>query len=441
MQSRGIARWLTQQLSPRLGDLREYPFLFPQKFVAGLFDEALPNRAAGKFYAPDILTWRIMRLLPSLLATGVRELQRYSNKRARSCAIFQLAEKSRTAFDRYLAFRPRLILQWERRARESTGRRCSGGKLVSRRPACIRQRSREEFSAPCASVRRALPERVSLFGISTLPEFYVRSCRKSRKTIEVHLFAMQPDAGMVDRHSLGTGGNARATRRRSPTRAAAICNSSAAIPLLASLGKLGREFLETVSAPSTPAREQEHAQEPGNGEPYSRKSSAISSSLQESKRAHRAGRTIGRCNSIPATARCARWKCCTISSSPSSRANPDLQAARHHRDGAGHRRLCAVHRGCFRHFAGGATHPVLASRIAARARRTASSDTFLHILEIAGSRFTASSVMSILESVPLQQPLRSGRSRPRDDPHLDRENRDPLGHRRRASRRARAAGV
>ena len=61
-------------------------------------------------------------------------------------------------------------------------------------------------------------------------------------------------------------------------------------------------------------------------------------------------------------------------------------------------------------------------------------DTFLRILELAGSRFTASSVMSILESVGTATPLRSGRARPRDYPYLDRENRDPLGHRCCASR-------
>ena len=43
VQSLGVSRWLTQQLATRHSICANIAFLFPQKFVAGLFDDALPN--------------------------------------------------------------------------------------------------------------------------------------------------------------------------------------------------------------------------------------------------------------------------------------------------------------------------------------------------------------------------------------------------------------
>ena len=123
----GLERWLTQQLALRQGICANISFLFPQRFVAGLMDAALPGRAAARFYARENLAWRIMKLLPGLATRPeFADLQRYLEQPRPELRRFQLAGKISNSFDQYLAFRPRMVLDWER-GTESTGRPFSGG--------------------------------------------------------------------------------------------------------------------------------------------------------------------------------------------------------------------------------------------------------------------------------------------------------------------------
>ncbi|MDQ3414418.1 MAG: exodeoxyribonuclease V subunit gamma, partial [Verrucomicrobiota bacterium] len=111
----GLERWLTQQLALRQGICANISFLFPQKFVAELMDAALPGHAAARFYARENLTWRIMKLLPELAdRREFADPRRYLAQPRPELRRFQLAGKIASSFDQYLAFRPRMILDWER---------------------------------------------------------------------------------------------------------------------------------------------------------------------------------------------------------------------------------------------------------------------------------------------------------------------------------------
>src|SRR4051794_8776867 len=115
VQSIGMGRWLTQELANRQGICANVSFHFPQRFVAELIEKVLPASSKADFYTRENLTWRIMALLPGLVGQNeFADLQRYLSQPRPELRRFQLAGKIATVFDRYLAFRPRMILDWEK---------------------------------------------------------------------------------------------------------------------------------------------------------------------------------------------------------------------------------------------------------------------------------------------------------------------------------------
>ncbi|CAN5706398.1 exodeoxyribonuclease V subunit gamma [soil metagenome] len=258
--SLGLSRWLTQQLATRHGICANIQFLFAQKFVATLLDEALPDRSAGHFYTREMLTWRVMGLLPPLLdQPEFAELHRYIIDRPRTeLRLFQLAGKIATAFDQYLAYRPKLILEWERGA-EQHWQAILWRDLTRSAPGLHPPALFQEWIAALRKHPPQLPERVAFFGISTLPEFYLQFLQELAGHTDVHLFLLQPTPEWwsdirSEREEL------RARKKASPD-AQLHLHFERGNPLLAAWGKTGREFLEIISD-LTPAREHDHAQEP-----------------------------------------------------------------------------------------------------------------------------------------------------------------------------------
>jgi exodeoxyribonuclease V gamma subunit len=193
VQSLGMERWLTQQLARAYGICANVSFLFPQRFVGELMNEALPERANTRFYSRENLTWRIMALLPGLVrGKEFAELRRYLEGRRPELRRFQLSEKIASAFDRYLAFRPRMVLDWENVAGASDWQAILWRKLVEEAPGLHPPGLAEQFKTVLRSGRAPLPERVSLFGISTLPPFYLQFLEELAGRTAVHLFIMRP---------------------------------------------------------------------------------------------------------------------------------------------------------------------------------------------------------------------------------------------------------
>ncbi len=244
VQSAGMGRWITLRLAEAQGICANVNFVFPGKFVADLIDAALPLQAEARYYTRENLTWRIMHLLPGLAHRAeFVDLRRYLEQPRPELRLFQLAEKIASSFDQYLAFRPKMILDWEENAETHwqailwrAVRSTTGGHP----PALAR-----EFSRSLGKSVETLPRRVSLFGISSLPAFYLDFFRDLARAIDVHLFVMQPTAHWWgDIHS--ERDESRARRKVSPA-AQLEMQFARGNPLLASYGKLGRQFLETVT--------------------------------------------------------------------------------------------------------------------------------------------------------------------------------------------------
>jgi exodeoxyribonuclease V gamma subunit len=396
----GLERWLTQELALRQGICANVSFLFPQRFVAGLMDAALPGRAAARFYARENLTWGIMKLLPELAARPeFADLRRYLEQPRPELRRFQLAGKIASSFDRYLAFRPRMVLDWER-GTEKHWQAILWRELIRSAPGLHPPALADEFSAVLRRGTAPLPERVSVFGMSTLPPFYTQFFQELAQVIEVHFFVMRPTPEWWS--DIRSEREELRARRKAPATAQLDLQFARGNPLLASFGKLGREFLESVTE-LNPTREHDQWEAPPND-------TILGQIQRDIFELHDPIDSAPR--SVAADDRSLQFHSCHSPMREMEVLHDQLLA------------LFAQHSDLKPHdivvmtpdisvyapfieavFATAPQELRIPFSIADRGMRAENGviDTFLRILESAESRYPASSVLNILESVPLQR--------------------------------------
>src|SRR5687768_5523964 len=69
VQSRGVARWLSLRLADRAGVCANVDFSFPTAFAWTLYRTVCGDVPEQSAFDPEILTWRILGLLPDLEGT------------------------------------------------------------------------------------------------------------------------------------------------------------------------------------------------------------------------------------------------------------------------------------------------------------------------------------------------------------------------------------
>ncbi len=254
VQSQGMARWLQLELASRLGVAANLRFPFPRAFAHDLFRKLGLTVDARPSFDPELLVWRLHSLLPDVAQRpGFDAVARYladGDDRKR----FQLAGRLARLFDQYLVYRPDLILAWDAddgnwpeafqaESRDTWQARLwhlvGDGWAVGRPAAWHREFLRRAHAGQLPAER--LPERVSLFGVSALPPFHLDLLAALGTVADVHLFLLQPtEHYWGDLRSRREQALARRRSPRSPVEA------DEGHPLLASLGRTGREMLDLL---------------------------------------------------------------------------------------------------------------------------------------------------------------------------------------------------
>src|SRR5436190_728972 len=67
VQSLGMERWLNFALAARLGIAANVAFHFPAGFVSQLFAKVLPGTEPGRIFEREVLPWRVLAVVRSLL--------------------------------------------------------------------------------------------------------------------------------------------------------------------------------------------------------------------------------------------------------------------------------------------------------------------------------------------------------------------------------------
>jgi exodeoxyribonuclease V gamma subunit len=250
VQSKGMERWVSLQLARRQGVCANCLFPYPNHFVREVFRRVLPDFPECSIFDPKYMTWQIMRLLPDQSrGPGFESVRHYLGENRDKLKLFQLAGRIADTFDQYLLFRPEMILRWER-GEEENWQAALWRELVRERGAVHRAALGKLFFETLRDKSadiEDLPGRVAVFGISALPRFHVQILAALARFCRINLFLMNPCreywGDIVSEWDISRTVSRESTEVREPAELYLHKGNS----LLASMGKLGRDFFDLVN--------------------------------------------------------------------------------------------------------------------------------------------------------------------------------------------------
>lgn len=245
----GVGQWLSLRLADAAGICANVRFPLPAGFIWEQFRHLLTDVPEQDRYAPDTLRWSLFQELERAVEEPLFEpLQPFLQAQGMA-GRFDLADRLAHLFDQYLVYRPDWILHWE------GGRSAVPGddwqaelwrRLVARLGDghWVRQQQRLFLAAEQGRLDpERLPQRISLFGIGALSPGYLETLVLLSRWIDVHLFLLDPCR--TEWMGLVTAATRERRGQQAPAEAPYL---EVGNPLLASLGRRGREFLAQLQA-------------------------------------------------------------------------------------------------------------------------------------------------------------------------------------------------
>jgi len=241
----GLARWLALRLAGRLGVCANLSFQLPATFLWTMARVVLRQLPPTSRFDRPVLHWRLMALLRDLEeAPCFAPVRAYLGDGRDPFRRYELAGRIADCFDQYLVYRPDWIGRWE--AGEEDHWQAELWRRLARGGEAHRVRVQARFHARLASGdfdRGQLPERVSVIGVSALPPLDVELLAALARHIDIHLFLLDPCqeywGDIQAERDL-----ARLGEEVDPDEAYLTVGH----PLLASLGKQGRDFIDLLNA-------------------------------------------------------------------------------------------------------------------------------------------------------------------------------------------------
>ena len=251
--TRGVERWLTQQLSARLGTspgrrdgvCANIEFPFPGSVVGAALALAGGIDPRADPWSPARSVWPLLEVVDKSLGEGwLAPLAAHLNNSAPAGETRRFASLRHIAdlYDRYGVHRPQMLRAWLngdadhpsagwqpelwRRLRHHIGTPSPAERLVE---ACARLRQEPALLE--------LPARLSLFGLTRLPASYLDVLDAIASGRDVHLFLLHPSAALWERLSTARQVPTRGLRRSEDPTAGETVN-----PLLESWGRDAREM-------------------------------------------------------------------------------------------------------------------------------------------------------------------------------------------------------
>jgi len=245
VQGKGMERWLSMQLAQRFGVWANPLFPFPRKLIERAITAVLgPEGEPSACFEPETLMWAVAELLPAhLQRPEFAPIRTYLADDERGTKRIALAQRIADTFDQYVVYRPQMVIEWERGA-GTDWQAVLWRALVARHGAThVAARAAAFLTAVPSTPPRDFPSRISLFGISALPPLHLQLLAALSTHVEVHLFVLSPSREYwADIQSHRQAIRAQARRGVSID----TLHLTEGHPLLASLGRLGRDFQQVL---------------------------------------------------------------------------------------------------------------------------------------------------------------------------------------------------
>lgn len=252
VQSRGMRQWISLKLAERLGICANMRFVFPRPLVDELLSHFSPFENTDETVNEDFFFWSVMKLIRE--NGSLKELsgiETYIREDVTGKKLFQVSQKIAKLFDDYEVYRPDMLLDWQKgRRKEVLKAPCAEWqaflfqKMMGRLPeshlafrahAFFHEFTKEKFNMD------GLPSRISLFGISALPELFLQVFEKLSGVMDIHLFLLTPSSRFFfdirpDREI------EKAALKKEEMKASEFFFEEPVNPLLSSLGASGIRF-------------------------------------------------------------------------------------------------------------------------------------------------------------------------------------------------------
>ncbi len=240
----GMRRFVDLSLAQKMGVAANIRYDNVAAFFWRIMFYCLPDVPQENVYAPPVLRWRLLAMItrdapPEVRAVLDTYLQAYDT------ADYALAQELARLFDQYLVYRPQWMDAWSADELVGLGTdeawqallwRQLRAQIDSPHRVALWQELRAFLLQDELPPMVRLPQRVFVFGVSTLAPVYLGLFEALARHCDVHLLALNPSA-----EHWGNVLSA-AQRLRTPDEAEVTGN-----PLLASLGKQGRDFFDMLS--------------------------------------------------------------------------------------------------------------------------------------------------------------------------------------------------
>ncbi len=241
IQSQGMERWLSQQLATKFQVFANFEFLFPGKFFSQMA-RRLNQQLQTDIFARELMVWRFELLLRELDEPVFLPLQQYLSGENTDLKRFQLATHLAQIFDQYQMMRPSLLNNWQQgklqyfndteKWQQALWLSIIAQADEQHRGALWLQTIATFNTQKEGALADQLPERISIFGLNTMPPLFMGFLQGLARHTDVHFYLLNPaqafwaDIVAQKRADLEAFENGH--------------------PLLASLGQQGREFQQML---------------------------------------------------------------------------------------------------------------------------------------------------------------------------------------------------
>lgn len=285
MQSMGMQRWLSMQISDYCGICANMRFLFPNNFFGEIIDILFePPANALEKVSRDAATWRLMQELPKLKGRDAFSfVNGYLTDDTLGVKLYQLSQKLADLYDQYALFRPLWIKSWQDATPEQLQsfaaytfkdnqqlqnayvwqallwQRCLRNQAQEYQWPFLLEKLQGVLADPIRSAR--LPKEAFVFGVSYLPPLYVDLLQILSRRMDIYLFVLNPCAkywgDAVTKHQ------ERAIKREfadqyadlSPAEITGMAHIDGGNRLLANWGGLGKQLLQKLWELDLPTQE------------------------------------------------------------------------------------------------------------------------------------------------------------------------------------------
>ena len=270
VQNAGMARWLSMQMAQTTGISANTDFLFPAEFMWGLLRLVSPDIPEHSQCAPDTLRFHIFEELSENFE-AYPELHHYIYKQnnevylsenndsensgtLNQLSTWELSCQCAIILDKYLFYRGDWVSSWESTSQSTSQNNHADSynnhsdhwqaRIWNR---CVKEKGllhwlalQNQFSKNIETLDISLlPERISFFSMSALSPGYIDLLGEISNKTDIHIFIINPCEDIY-------WGDIRSAKAHAKLDKIEQAYTEIGNPLLASLGKQGRDFVEKL---------------------------------------------------------------------------------------------------------------------------------------------------------------------------------------------------